>query len=89
MFRNKLCDVKITYWVGNKQISPKRTGPLKAMGSSSWGLDVCSGLAAEAGILLLLCLWDLSGAYHCRIEAPSVCSSAYPHLTSGGCMGRK
>lgn len=50
MFRNKLWDVKITYWVGNKQISPKRTGPLKAMGSSCRGLDVCSGLAAEAKI---------------------------------------
>lgn len=24
MFRNKLCNVKITYWVGNKQMSPKR-----------------------------------------------------------------
>lgn len=89
MFRNKLCDVKITYWVGNKQISPKRTGPLKAMGSSCWALDTCSGLAAAAGILLLLCLRDLSGAYPCSIEAPCVCSSAYPHLTSGVCMGGK
>lgn len=89
MFRNKLCDVKITYWVGNKQICPKRTGPLKAMGSSCWGLDLCSALAAAAGILLLLCLRDLSGAYPCRIEEPCVCSPAYPHLTSGGCVGGK
>lgn len=59
------------------------------MGSSYWGLDVCSGLAAAAGILLLLCLRDLSAAYPCRIEAPCVCSSAYPHLTSGPCVEGK
>lgn len=49
MFRNKLCDVKITYWVGNKQISPKRAGPLKAMRSSCWGLDAqfCSAELAS------------------------------------------
>lgn len=74
---------------GNKQISPKRTGPLKAMVSSCRGLDACSGLAAAAGILLLLCLQGLFGADHCRIEAPRVCSLAYPHIASHGVGGWK
>lgn len=59
------------------------------MVSSCRGLDACSGLAAAAGILLLLCLQALSGAYHCRIEALHICSSAYPRITSCGVRGGK